>query len=129
MAARQPAPRAGGGAPAAKAPAAAKPGRAAQEEVVVKVEDDREMGGYGMMMPFGFYPHHRNTHRLIIIVMAFLALYLLLRWKGKELRNDWTPLGIGIKVLLVICAGALIYYPYELFFTQGPEAVQRAMHS
>ena len=72
--------------------------------------------------------HHKPGHQIAIFVVALGALVLMLRTQGKTLRNDWTPVGIGIKFLLVACIGALLYTPYELFF-KGPEAVQKAMRS
>ena len=60
------------------------------------------------------------------IVFAVFGLVVLLRTQGKTLRNDWSPVGIGIKFVLLACVGALMYYPYELFF-QGNTAVTRAI--
>ena len=53
-------------------------------------------------------------------------LILLIRTQGKKLRSDWTPIGIGVKALLVGCVLSLLYYPYELFL-KGPDAVQKAL--
>ena len=69
---------------------------------------------------------HHSKHKIATVVVAFGALLFLLRFQGKTLRNDWTPVGIGVKFLLVLCVGALLYYPYELFL-KGPDAVQKAM--
>lgn len=67
-----------------------------------------------------------KKHTVLVFVVALGALYMLLKTQGKALRNDWTPVGIGVKALLLACVGALLYYPYEMFI-KGPDAVQSAM--
>lgn len=69
---------------------------------------------------------HQQTHKLFTIAIAFGALVVLMRTQGKALRNDWSPVGIGVKVVLLLCVASLIYYPYELFL-KGPAAVNEAM--
>ena len=71
---------------------------------------------------------HRHGHSMATSVAAVFVLYFLLKTQGAKLRNDWTPVGIGVKMVLVVTVVGLIYYPYELFM-KGPEAVQRAMHT
>ena len=68
---------------------------------------------------------HHHTHPLIIFVLSVFALIMLLRTQGEKLQHDWTPVGIGVKFLLVACVIGLMYYPYELFL-KGPDAVEQA---
>lgn len=77
-----------------------------------------------MMMPF--YHHKRHSHKIAVFLVALGALILLLRTQAKTLQHDWTPVGIGVKFLLVACVAGLVYYPYELF-VKGPDAVEHAM--
>lgn len=74
------------------------------------------------------FMHHKHSHKIVIFIVALGALILLLRTQAKNLQNDWTPVGIGVKFLLVACVVGLIYYPYELF-VKGPDAVDRAMRT
>ena len=72
-------------------------------------------------------PHHKkHGHQIVVFVVALGALILLLRTQAKTLQHDWSPVGIGVKLLLVGCVIGLMYYPYELFI-KGPDAVEKAM--
>ena len=74
----------------------------------------------------GAASHRGRSHAIVVLVLATAALIFMLRWQGPRLRNDMTPVGLGVKFLLVGSVLALIYYPYELF-VKGPAAVERAM--
>lgn len=69
---------------------------------------------------------HRQKYRLASVVGSIGVLIVLLRTQGKKLRNDWTPIGLGVKALLVGCVLSLLYYPYEMFL-KGPDAIDRAL--
>lgn len=71
--------------------------------------------------------HHGDTARYTMLVFAVstVALFVVLRWKGPALRVDNTPLGMGVKGMLIMACVALVYMPFELF-AKGPRAVRRA---
>ena len=68
----------------------------------------------------------KRTHKLAILIVAIGALVLILQTQGDKLRHDWSPVGIGVKLLLAGVVLALLYYPYELFM-KGPDAVREAI--
>lgn len=69
---------------------------------------------------------HPSSHKLTLAVVAVGAFVFLLKTYGKTLRDDWTPVGIGVKCILLACVVSMLYYPYELFL-QGPDAVKKAV--
>lgn len=68
---------------------------------------------------------HKRNQSLLFVVAALVGMAFLLRVRGKQIRADWTPMGIAVKSLLLLMAAALVYTPYELFI-KGPSAVKRA---
>lgn len=57
-----------------------------------------------------------NKHQQIAtLVVAVGLLILLLATNSKTLLHDWTPVGIGVKLLLALSVGVLLYLPYKMF--------------
>ena len=67
-----------------------------------------------------------GRHTLATTIIAIGALVLLLQTQGKKLRHDWSPVGIGVKALLLVCVGYLLYLPYATF-VNSPTAAAAAM--
>ena len=76
----------------------------------------------------GRYMHHlhKHRHKIAVFIVALGALILLLRTQAKTLQTDWTPVGMGVKFLLLASVAGLVYYPYELF-VKGPTEVNKAL--
>jgi hypothetical protein len=65
-------------------------------------------------------------HALLVFGGSVVALLVVLRVKGKDLRADNSPVGLAIKALLVLVCVTLLWYPFELFLA-GPSRVQKAL--
>ena len=94
-----------------------RPSETAPQRIVIEVQND------------GARPHHAvhaKSHKLAVFVCAVGGLVLLLRTQGKTLRNDWTPVGIGVKFVLVLSVASIAILPYELFI-KGPSATDKAL--
>lgn len=76
---------------------------------------------------YGAYPwYHHKRGGVGVVVGMFAIIFLIIRWQGPKLRNNWTPVGMAVKGVLLMLVVTLLYYPYELF-VRGPTAVNRAL--
>lgn len=66
-------------------------------------------------------------HALLLFGMSAMALTAILRVKGKDLRADNSPIGLGVKGLLIIVCATLVWYPFELFMA-GPTRLNKALN-